>query len=286
MVDTLGQISDCPWVIARLGHSLFAIPSLHVMEMLVVPPLSPLPMAPEYIRGVMNLRDSVIMLIDLRKKLGYASMTQEIDDLVKLLEDREQDHKNWLSELEASVKEDREFKLATDPHKCKFGIWYDSYKPKNMLMEAHLKKFDEPHKRIHGLAEKACGMVKEGKKEDALNMIEKEHDGTLALMVELFTEAKKLLRETMREIALVMRYNGKTMGATVDSIESVEYLKEDSVEEIAGISIKGGDSVVSQTAKLARTDKVIMLIDTSKLFAEYAKLDPAMAEAGNIDVED
>lgn len=279
MTNLTGELTKCPWVIVKLGERLLGIPSLYVMEMLVVPKLSHLPMAPEHVKGAMNLRDQVIMLIDLRKKLGYTSVAKEVEDLVQLMHDREQDHKNWLKELEGSIKENREFKLATDPHKCKFGIWYDSYKPTNMMMENHLKKFDEPHSKIHGLAGITINMVKKNQKEEALKIIEEEHDRTLALMIKLFEEARNLIKETSREIALVLSYEGKTMAATVDAVESVEYLKEGSVEELGGIVRSTDESVVSETAKLVRSDKLVMLVDTPMLFKDLGMMEPSVKES-------
>jgi len=41
-----------------------------VREVLVPQPLHPIPQAPSFVEGVMNLREHVIAVIDLRKKLG------------------------------------------------------------------------------------------------------------------------------------------------------------------------------------------------------------------------
>jgi purine-binding chemotaxis protein CheW len=264
--------TDSPWVILRLGERIFGIPSDYVIEMVVIPALSSLPAAPDYVRGVINLRGSVIMVMDLRIRLNMESALVEGDRLIQLMEDRKLDHINWLHELENAVKENREFKLATDPHKCKFGIWYDTYKPKNVIMENHLKKFDEPHKHIHSLAVTAFDMIKHGKKEQALEIVEHEKHGTLETMINLFNTAGNLLRETSREIVLVLTHGDRKIGITVDSVESVEPLKENSFEEIE-LSIIRSSSIVSQTGKLVKTDKIVMLIDIPILFEGTVEID-------------
>ncbi len=48
----------------------YAIDILRVREILVYAPLTSVPRAPEFIAGVMNLRGSVVPVVDLRKKLG------------------------------------------------------------------------------------------------------------------------------------------------------------------------------------------------------------------------
>jgi len=54
-----------------------------------------------------------------------------------------------LTELEASWREQRPFKMARDPHACRFGLWYDRYQTDNNLLKMTLKKMDEPHQIIH-----------------------------------------------------------------------------------------------------------------------------------------
>jgi len=264
---------DCPWVALSLSDQLFAIPSTFVMEMLVVPTLSKVPEAPKYVRGVMNLRDKVITVVDLRLRLGIESAVDEVNDLIELMNERERDHVNWLKELEASVKEDRQFKLATDPHQCKFGIWYDKYQPDNNLVENYLKKFDEPHRRIHGLALKAKDLVKNDKKEKALEIIEREHSRTLAEMVRLFEGIRNLLLETFREIAVVLEHDGKLLAITVDAVNSVAYLKEKSAEKLKGMEAFGDGSLVTKTGKLAQNEKIVMLLDVPMIFSDSDKAD-------------
>ncbi len=66
-----------------------------------------------------------------------------MEDFSKLMRQREEDHRNWLNELEKSVKEKSEFRLARDPHKCAFGRWYYSYRSDSPWMTAVLRKFEQ-----------------------------------------------------------------------------------------------------------------------------------------------
>ncbi|MBI5178550.1 MAG: chemotaxis protein CheW [Nitrospinae bacterium] len=270
--------NDVPWVTFRLGERFFGIESSYVMEMLVLPDLSHLPTPADYIRGVMNLRGTVILVVDLRRRMNMHSVAQDVEALVELLGKREQDHLNWITELENSVKEGREFKLTTNPHACAFGKWYDTYKASNVILENHLKKFDAPHKRIHSLGIEAVEMVKKGQREDALKLIERERKGTLGLLAGLFAEAKKLLRETLREIVIVLNYEGRTVGVTVDAIESVEHLKEGSIEEIHGLAAQLKDGLVSMTGKTQKGEKIVMLVNTGEVFKDTVA---ALPEAVN-----
>lgn len=50
------------------GH--YGIPILSVREIIAVQPITPLPRAPESVRGVINLRGKIVPVIDLRTGLG------------------------------------------------------------------------------------------------------------------------------------------------------------------------------------------------------------------------
>ncbi len=125
--------TDMPWVIFHLLDEQFAVSANHVREMVAMPKVVPVPQTPDYIRGVINLRGQVMPVMDLRLRMEMTSLVDETEDLIHLLDQREQDHKNWITELESSVREHREFKLATDPHKCAFGKWYDNFKTENRI---------------------------------------------------------------------------------------------------------------------------------------------------------
>jgi purine-binding chemotaxis protein CheW len=53
--------------------------------------------------------------------LRHGDPADESLAFVAMLEQRKQDHKRWLDELAASVREARAFTLTTDPHACAFG---------------------------------------------------------------------------------------------------------------------------------------------------------------------
>lgn len=54
----------------HLADAVYGIDILHVREIRAVGPLAVLPGSPSFVRGVMNLRGSVVPVIDLRARLG------------------------------------------------------------------------------------------------------------------------------------------------------------------------------------------------------------------------
>ncbi|MCP4402114.1 MAG: chemotaxis protein CheW [bacterium] len=54
-----------------LGNELFGVNTLHVQEILTYQEITSVPLAPDYVRGLINLRGQIITVIDLRCRLGF-----------------------------------------------------------------------------------------------------------------------------------------------------------------------------------------------------------------------
>ncbi len=249
------------FAVFSIAENLFAVPVGPIEEMQVLGEVTPLADAPAHVRGVVRLRGRVVPVFDTRNCLGVTTIPEEVAAFDEMLAAREEDHRRWLEELEASVQEGRSFRLATDPHKCRFGIWYDQYEAPNLLLENHLKRFDAPHKAIHGLARRVEELVREDSKEAALTLIEKTRTTTLARMIELFGETKQLLRSSMREIALVWRFtNGQLVAFSVDRIVTV-----DALDLSGGVNVPELSPEVSQAAFWGPERKLVLVVDMSRL---------------------
>ena len=264
--------TDMPWVILLLQDQPFAISANYVREMVAMPKVVPVPQMPSYIRGVINLRGQVVPVIDLRERLEMTSLLGETEDLINLLNQREQDHKNWLVELESSVKERRQFKLATDPHKCAFGKWYDNFTTDNRILTNCLQKFDAPHKRIHAIAIEVKELEEKEGSESAYAVIERTRNGDLAEMIKLFSEARILLGDTHREIAMVLEWNEKTMAAAVDSVETVEKLSKSNIEEMPEAICTLDNECVVGIGKRDKDDKLVQILDVSRLIDQESEM--------------
>ena len=53
------------------GNEQFAVALLHVKEIIEYTRVTAVPMVPEFIRGVINLRGSVVPVVDLKARFGY-----------------------------------------------------------------------------------------------------------------------------------------------------------------------------------------------------------------------
>jgi chemotaxis signal transduction protein len=257
--------ADMAWSIIQAKNQAFAVATRDLREMVIMPEVSEVPNTCEHIRGVINLRGGVLPLIDLRKRIGLASLAEESAAFAAMLQQREQDHQNWLHELEASVRERRAFGLTTDPHKCVVGKWYDAYKPESTLVAMQLKKFDQPHKQIHAVAAEVKKFIEQGLDDRAQGLIEETRTGILSRLVALFAELRSLVGESKREIALIVEDAGTKFAISADSALSVEKLAQGSIEALgAGLGVVHG-GVVQRFGKRAKSGEVILILETDRL---------------------
>lgn len=264
---------DYPWVIFTLQNTVMAISSEHVESMVNSQETASVPHTPDFVRGVINLRGIVAPFIDLRVRLGMPSFLDEIDEFCSIMDQREQDHRNWLEELEESVRENHEFKLATDPHKCAFGKWYDNYKPTSYGLATLLRRFDTPHRKIHGIAEEVVALEKKGDLNSALKIIEECRDNELAEMVELFAGVKKVYRENNNEVAIVIKHGRDSVALAVDTVESVEHFEEGSIEDAPDtFGNEKETEFVKLTGRSKKDGSVILVLDTDKILEDISTL--------------
>lgn len=269
--------SDFPWVIFFLNKELYAISSEKVISMEVISKIVTLPNAPPYIRGMIPFRDSIVPMLDLRVRLGMPSGKSEIDAFCAMLTQREHDHFNWVHELERSVEEKRPFTLTTDPRKCAFGQWYYSYQTENITLRTLIKRFEQPHQLLHQTAEQVVELETAGKLDEVSALIQKLREGPLAILRALFDETRKAVSE-QREIAMICDVDGHHVALTVDNIDSIDRIVAVNDDGTAMIINRVNDSCIIGSARCARAQRPLMLIDVMHL-ADIEKIQASIPNA-------
>ena len=74
------------YITFKLGDELFAIPVAQVREVLDLTEITRVPTAPEYMRGVVNVRGSAIPVVDLRLKFGLPPVADSVNTRIVVLE--------------------------------------------------------------------------------------------------------------------------------------------------------------------------------------------------------
>lgn len=67
----------------ELSGEVFGVDIMQVSEVIPVPRITRIPQAPECIKGLINLRGKILVVIDLNKRLGFSS--KETDSLSRII---------------------------------------------------------------------------------------------------------------------------------------------------------------------------------------------------------
>ena len=71
------------WVTFRLDDEKYGIRVMQVQEVLRMTEIAPVPGAPDYVLGIINLRGNVVTVIDSRKRFGLAEA--DMDDSTRIV---------------------------------------------------------------------------------------------------------------------------------------------------------------------------------------------------------
>ncbi len=82
-LDDMVHDPESEWVTFRLGDEKYGINVTMVVEVLKNIEIAPVPGAPYYVLGIINLRGNVVTVIDTRKRFGLP--THEADDATRIV---------------------------------------------------------------------------------------------------------------------------------------------------------------------------------------------------------
>lgn len=245
------------WIIFLLNGRHFGIAARCIREMFHITEMRSIPNHPSIFRGLTSLRNEVFNVLDLRKFLGFKSMPEEYKELADNLKQRRKDHENWVHELEISIKENKPFKLATDPHKCAFGKWYDAFQTPVLKLARTLDKFDNPHRKIHGVALKTLDALKEKGQDVALKLIDETRNKELSSLLKLFDEVDLILEKPQREIGMVFEFNDVSIVLTVDDVLMSKKFDDSTAKELNDTNVT---NTFSHAASIPGIKEEVLLI--------------------------
>lgn len=259
------------WLIFELAGQGYGVDVRHMREIVSLKgvPIHAMPQTPSYVEGVVVLRNQPIDVVDVRAILGMNSLRQETAEIAKILEEREADHCKWINELDSCVNENREFRLATNPHKCKFGQWYDRLMsdPKEMAKITNndlsltdlFAQLDQPHQTIHGIAERVLGELTSGDAAAAKKIIEDTRNTELMSLRRIFAKCREQLPVARSGLMFVLAAEDETFGALVDRVAEVVSFSEDDLRPIDRTGL--GEDLLAGVANWGGEGKMVLLLD-------------------------
>ncbi len=276
MKDIKSLNNNFPWLVFSLNSSYFALNCENITTITILPKkiIQPV-LTPPYIRGLLDLRGDVIPLVNMRSLFEFPSAESERAEIVEVLEKGMNAHRNWINELDKTIKTGEEFKLSLDPHKCDFGKWYDSYQSKYYIVNSHLKKINQPHIDLHENGAKIVNLVKQPRTQEVEDQIQKYYaEIRNEFMPDILATVKDIQEDwvdAQKEMVIVFQYSDRKIGLIVDEVRSVEHLEI--LPQEVSLDMQSIAHFFSCIARSPRTNDVIFLVDESELGILFSQPD-------------
>jgi purine-binding chemotaxis protein CheW len=100
-----GITETVQYLTSKLDEEVFALDVAKVREILEYTGITKVPQTPDFMRGVINLRGSVVPVIDLRLKFGMTATAQTVNTCIIVVEVDQEDETLVLGLLADSVQE-------------------------------------------------------------------------------------------------------------------------------------------------------------------------------------
>ncbi len=253
--------------IFRVGGHLIALPVGTIEDIFILPTVHRSPGARPHERGLASLRGKALPALDVRVCFGMPSASSELEELIALLTERERDHRAWLDELLACLREDREFRLTRDPRACKFGQWYYGFRTEDAVLRMELERFEQPHAAIHALADRALALAGAGDRPAALALVESARAGLLEQLVALFESTRQVLRRQHREIGVTVIHGDERTVFVVDSAEAVADLKLFATEDDPLLAGALSRDLIRRLGQWAGAQRPVLIVDQDRIIA-------------------
>jgi hypothetical protein len=201
--------------------------------------------------------------IDMRRRLGVATAEADIKRLTDGLERGEAEHRRLAETLESVVRDGRA--AGVEAHACAFQEWLGALKTKNPLVRLHLKKLEEPHAHLHAAAARVV-QTAETNPLEANTALRRFQEKELAAFTRLLPQVRERLVHAHRQIVVVFTLDGQSLGAAVDEVESIERLKNGSIEELPA-HLHGMKSILTKmVGRRTRDDEIVLILEVEELF--------------------
>lgn len=255
-----------PSVIFKVGNGLYCASSKYIETLTQLPEHEPLPEAPPTVTGVFPYRGDFITMFDMRTAFGQESLANRFSSFCDILDQRKADHIRWVGELERCGQNDEELTLASDPHKCAFGKWYYSFNSENALINAQLRKIEEPHRLLHETThdlELCRKKEKPDERERCINRIlDLAKNKYMPQVLGLLDETKEIFRTALfNEMVIILR--DARVGLVVDEILMVDHLLPE--DENNGFGSLHSSPYVLGIRHSEKVDKVLLELNIPEI---------------------
>jgi len=174
--------------------------------------------------GYLYYRNKPVSTYECSALLGRDSNRTVLKATISSLNDGEEAHLAWLSQLEHSITNGTTFSAQRDPQLCEFGHWLQ-HRQSNAddTTKALLARFDEPHAEFHKQAGSLLTIASKNGKEEALKQLAIAKRGSISELIRLFSYTKSQLESAVHPVVLYITRDGVTpwFALVLDSMDDI-----------------------------------------------------------------
>jgi chemotaxis signal transduction protein len=163
-----------------------------------------------------------VPIYDFCSMMGSNAEYHDNRNLINELKAREKDHVSWMNALENAIQNGGEFTKPRDPSECAFGKWYAQFEASDLILSDILSDMEEPHRRIHSLANHLLAMRDNGEKDQALKLMALEKNRTLEKLIDLFSMAQSRIESITKPILLFVETKSKMVAFRLNAISDLK----------------------------------------------------------------
>ncbi len=244
-LDPQGDASGITrYVVVEVNSSNYGFPTDATVELVSrsAVAVTRVPKSPEFVRGVINHRGSIIPVVNTRRLLGLPSIESQARELIDTVDAHERDQVEWVDALELAIRSGEAFNAQADPAGREFGRWWSEIMGNETRLE-FLCRFDQalkstlaameaPHKRIHHLAEKLLAMRDAGNTDEALAMLSEERSSTLGELRRLFAKVRGAAESGIKTMLVITELGDQRAAFEVDAVHTVKDCAESDIESL------------------------------------------------------
>ena len=119
--ETKAGSATVQYLTFKLEDEIYAVDVAQVREILDFPPITKVPRTPDFMRGVINLRGSVVPVVDMRLKFGMSKTVKSVNTCIVVVEVTMENESTVIGALADSVQEVIELEPTQIEPPPKFG---------------------------------------------------------------------------------------------------------------------------------------------------------------------
>lgn len=212
------------FIVLEINNENFIIPLLYVNEIVRVQEVTEAPHQPAWIKGIMNLRDSVISLVDTRTRLGMKSF---LDDIRYKFIQHKEAHIKRVNTIESLT---RNFNITdlqvAERAVCTFDAFIKSLVTKqdlNDILKTKMRDIELLHDNMHSKVKQALKLLGSNNIKEAIVVATELQSNFMPKFVACMDDIIKSIYDvTSNEIAVIIEFEGSHFAMLADEIKKMQ----------------------------------------------------------------